>query len=387
MKIYHVLIFLGLLVLFSWFMKHEEKQPIQPSGNKVKIGIIAPFSGINKGKGKAGLQGIKIGQALLPYLNNGDAVELVLINDSEIPDISVQGLRKLAQEHQVACVLVFSDSDSVLAIGKVADRYKTPVLAVFASHPDITKTSAWINQFSFDDTFQASVAALYARDELLFDRVAILAQPDNAHYAYLARQFSRQFLAVEGEVTELRFLTSTEQDYSQILTDIKTKKPDLLYLPLDLESLFNIKKTLSALNWEPVLMVSDGMLASVKAQSIYPLNFMNGMLAVDTFALDMNFTHFGEQLLEQIDLMGISIKNTGTYTALGAEAYAFIVYVMNQCLAVNDIQTCINQTIRSTYRFEGLKGLISFDETGKAHRSLVINSIVDGRMEFIVEVY
>jgi ABC-type branched-subunit amino acid transport system substrate-binding protein len=45
---------------------------------------------------------VKIGQALLPYLDNGDAIELVLVNDLENTELSVQALRKLVQEHQVA---------------------------------------------------------------------------------------------------------------------------------------------------------------------------------------------------------------------------------------------------------------------------------------------
>jgi branched-chain amino acid transport system substrate-binding protein len=142
MKISHLFLLLGMLAIFSWLMKHESKKKITSSGNIIKVGVIAPFSGPHTGKGMSGLQGVKIGQALLPYLDNGDAIELVLVNDLENTELSVQALRKLVQEHQVACVLVFSDSDSVLAMAKVADRYKTPILAVIASHPDVTKGSS-----------------------------------------------------------------------------------------------------------------------------------------------------------------------------------------------------------------------------------------------------
>ena len=387
MKLSHLFFLLALLAIFSWFMKHESTPEIPPSGIKIKVGVIAPFSGSHMGKGKSGLQGVKFGQAILPYLDNGDAIEFVLVNDLDNTDLSVQALRKLVQEQQVACILVFSDSDSLLAMAKVADRYKTPIVAVIASHPDITKDSAWINQFNFDDTFQASVAALYVRDELLIDKVAILAQADNAHFSHLAKEFSRQFKEVEGEVTELKFLSTIEQDYSKILNTIKSKEPELLYLPLDLEFLFNIKMALDKLDWSPELMVSDGMVASVKAQTKYPLNFLNGMMAVDTFSYDMNFTEYGDQLLEEIALMGFTQEETGTYTALGAEAYALVVHAINQCLELESKQVCINDAIRSSLRFEGIKGLISFDETGKAHRSLVINRVENGQLNFIVQVF
>ena len=387
MKISHLFLLLGMLAVFSWFMQHESKKPINPSGNIIKVGVIAPFSGFHMGKGTSGLQGLKLGQAILPYLDNGDAIEFVLVNDLEEPELSVQALRKLVQEHQVACVLVFSDSDSVLAMAKVADRYKTPVLAVFASHPGITHESSWVNQFNFNDTFQASVAALYVRDELLVNKVAILAQADNAHFSYLAKEFSRQFKEVDGEVTELKFLSTIDQDYIKILKTIKSKDPELLYLPLHIEFLFNIKQALDTLGWEPEILLSDGIMASVKAQTEYPLDFLNGMLAVDTYSYDLDFTDYGEQLLEQLDVMGLSKDETGTYAGLAADAYALIIQVINQCPEAENRQACINDGIRSTLRFEGIKGLISFDATGKAHRSLVINSIDNGQMNFIVQVY
>ncbi|TXL12388.1 hypothetical protein BMR05_15515 [Methylococcaceae bacterium HT4] len=79
---------------------------------------------------------------------------------------------------------------------------------------------------------------------------------------------------------------------------------------------------------------------------------------------------------------------TATDSALGAEGYGLLIHVMNQCLLPNNnIQVCINDAIRSTIRFEGVKGTFSFDATGKAQRSLMINRVNAGQMEFIVQVY
>ena len=387
MKISHLFLLLGMLATFLWFMEHEQAQQITPSGSTIKIGIIAPFSGAAKGKGLRGLKGIQISQALQPYLDNGDAIELIEIDNQEDPEQSMKALRVLVEEHKVAAILMFSGSDSVLAVAKVADKYKTPILALFASHPDITKFSSFVNQFNFDDTFQASVAALYVRDELLIDKVAIMTQPDNVHFSYLANKFSEQFIAADGEITDTIYLIENEHDFKKILGTIKKSDPELLYLPVDIDYLFHIKIALAKLGWNPAIMVSDGIMANVKAQTTYPLDLLDGMMAVDTFAYDTNFTDFGEKVLEQMDSMGISAQETGTFSALGAEGYALLIHAMNQCLEPDVLQVCINNAIRSTLRFQGIKGLISFDATGKAHRSLLINRINAGEMEFIVQVY
>ncbi|MCK5871156.1 MAG: ABC transporter substrate-binding protein [Methyloprofundus sp.] len=284
--------------------------------------------------------------------------------------------------------LMFSGSDSALAVAKVADNYKTPILALFASHPDITKFSSFVNQFNFDDTFQASVAALYVRDELLIDKVAIMTQPDNVHFSYLTNKFSEQFIAADGEITDTIYLIENKHDFVNILGEMKKSDPGLLYLPVDIDNLFDIKIALAKLGWNPAIMVSDGIMANVKAQTTYPLHLLDGTLTIDTFAYDRNFTEFGEKVLEQMDLMGFSIEETGTDSALGAEGYGLLIHVMNQCLLPNNnIQVCINDAIRSTIRFEGVKGAFSFDATGKAQRSLMINRVNAGQMEFIVQVY
>ncbi|OQK17563.1 hypothetical protein AU255_06745 [Methyloprofundus sedimenti] len=388
MKLSHLFFLLALLAVFSWFMKHESTPQITPSGHKIKVGVIGPFSGVNKGQGDSGLQGIKISQALLPYLNNGDALEFIMIDDKNVSEQSVEALRELSEKHQVTAIMIFSDSNSVLAIAKVADRYQIPIFALIASHPDITKYSSFVTQLNFDDTFQASVAALYVRDELLLDKVAIVAQSNNAHYLYLANEFSRQFRAVEGEVTDTVYLTTSRQDYTEILQQIKNTAPELLYLPVDIDALFAIKTALVKLKWDPVIMVSDGIMADVKAQTKYPMNFLAGMLAVDTYSYDMHLTDLGKQLKAQIQSMGINMRSIDTHSALGMEGYALLVDIMNQCLESKNMRACINDSILGIDRFEGIEGLISFDKTGKAHRSLVINTINDdATMDFIVQVY
>jgi len=387
MKLFHLLLLIAMLIAFSLFMNHESKPLIEPNGNKIKVGIIAPFSGMHMRKGESALLGIKVAQALKPYLDNGDEIELIEMNDQGDPELSILALRVLAKKHKVVAVLTFSDSNSVLAMAKVADRYKIPVLVLLASHPDITKDSSFINQFNFDDTFQASVAALYVRDELLLEKVAIITQPDNVHFSYLANKFSQQFSEVDGEITDTISLTADNPDYIKILESIKYKDPELLYLPIDVRHLFNIKIALTELGWNPVIMVSDGIVADAKEQTKYPVNMLDGLLAVDAYSYDMHFTSLGEQLLQQMAVMGVDLKIIGTHSALGMEGYIFLIQRMNQCTEATNKQACINAAIRSPQRFEGIKGFFSFDSKGKASRSLVINRMHNGEMDFIVQVY
>ena len=75
-----------------------------------------------------------------------------------------------------------------------------------------------------------------------------------------------------------------------------------------------------------------------------------------------------------------------TYSALGAEAYLVLSNALNRCEKPTD-RACVNQMIRSTRYLEGLAGKLSITAEGKAERALVVNTVEDGRMRFVVKVY
>jgi ABC-type branched-subunit amino acid transport system substrate-binding protein len=91
----YMLILLPIAVVFL-FNGCDRKSAVQPSGKTIKVGIIAPFTGANRAKGDEGLKGIKTAIQQAPYLQNGDAIELVLEDDRDDPELSLKALKKLA---------------------------------------------------------------------------------------------------------------------------------------------------------------------------------------------------------------------------------------------------------------------------------------------------
>ncbi|BCG65918.1 MAG: hypothetical protein methR_P3789 [Methyloprofundus sp.] len=80
-------------------------------------------------------------------------------------------------------------------------------------------------------------------------------------------------------------------------------------------------------------MVSDGIFEDIKMQKADSLIMVDKVLFIDTFSHDMEFTHLGEQLLEQMAAMGMGLMDLGVSSALGMEAYVLLVQVMNDCIA------------------------------------------------------
>ena len=117
-RLIHLLVLITFMLLISGC---NRKPAIEPSGKKIKIGIIAAFSGADLVKGKEGVKGVKIGMQLQPYLDNGDGIELVLGDDKDDSTLTVKLLKKLAEVDKVSAIVTFSSSGQVLAMADVAD--------------------------------------------------------------------------------------------------------------------------------------------------------------------------------------------------------------------------------------------------------------------------
>ena len=373
-----------LICIVFWLGGCEQKPAIEPSGKTIKIGIIAPFSGSDHAKGKEGLKGMQVAMLLQPYLQNGDRIELVVEDNKDDPALTAKLLKKLVKEVKVSAIITFSSTSPVLAMAKVADEYSTPILATLATHPDITKHNGFVSQLCFDDDFQGTVAALFVRDDLLIDKVAVFSNPGSVYSSHLAAKFESKFKSIGGEITDTISLTEETGDLSKIIKNVRDNTPELLYLPISAKDLVRIIREVRKLDWKPEMMGSDGLISTMLAQHKEDIDLVDGMLATDFFAHGMPLTPFGNRARNKYRE---NYKETRTsYVALGAEAHAILLNAINRCSDPTD-RECINKQIRSTANFTGILGRITIGPNGKVQRPLVINSIQGGRSKFIVKVY
>ena len=372
-----------LLVLFTFVLSIsgcDRKPAIEPSGKTIKVGIIAPLSGYNSNQGKEGMKGLETGMQLQPYLEIGDGIELVVADDSNDSTLSVKLLQKLAEIDKVSAIVTFSSSGPVLAMAAAADIYKVPILAVLATHPDTTTHNDYISQVCFDGNFQGMVTALFVRDELLIDKVAVFTDPESNYSSNLADQFKRKFKSIDGVIVDTIYLTGENETLPDTVRSLRDKNTELLYLPLRAAAAIRIIKAVKSLGWKPKLMGSDGLLAEVTTNYREELGLLDGMLVTDFFHHDMPLTRLGRKVTAIYKGQGTS------FTVLGVEGYVILRHAMNRCSNPAD-RECINNKIRSTTNFTGLADKITIGPTGKAKRSLSINSIKNGKTKFIVKVY
>jgi len=372
-----------LISILIWISGCDK--PVNPlSEPKIKIGIIAPHTGADSALGEGGIKGVKFAMKLDPYLEHGDEIELIIEDDQSDPEKTVTALDSLVTDHEVSAILLLSGSNSAIAAAKVADRYKTPVLVTIATNPEVTQHSKLLSQLTFDDTFQATVAAMFVRDELFIRRVAVFSNPKSAYSSHLARVFADKFKGVGGRVTDFIELSDKPINYEELLEEIRSNDPELLYMPIGAGFVLGITKSLNNLDWSPRMMGSDGLMSIVSGLHGSDLHLVEGMLATGLYASDMKLSSYGKKFSEYIDE-----KKVNTYMLMGMEGYGILINAINRCDIPSDTpinRECINQHIRSTDNFTGIAGKISIDYDGKAHRALFVNRIEGQVMETVVKV-
>ncbi len=286
------LVFLSLLILTPGC---DRPEVIKPSGNTIKIGVIGPFSGPALAMGEDSLRGIRVVMHMRPFLDNGDAIELIIEDDKNEPELSVKALEKLATQDKVSAILLLSSSASGLAINRLADSYQVPVLIFLATHPDIARDKTFVSQLSFDNTFQGRVAALFVRDELLIDTVAVFQNPESFHSTSLAGEFIRKFEAIGGTIVENIPVTPGADDFKDILERLQKKKTQLLYLPVEAKDFIRISRTLEDMDWTLERMGSDGLVSNILRQYPEAIDLLEGIIDIDLYSNDLRGTSFGEQ--------------------------------------------------------------------------------------------
>ena len=372
-------LFLGLTALNSC-----DKTPvIQPSGNTIKIGIIAPLSGSALHKGTEGIKGINYILKTTPLLDNGDKIKLFIKDDKNKPEQSIKVLKELIKKHKVSAVLTLSSSNAVLGLAKVADTFNTPIISLLATHSGITQKNKYITQLGYNDHFQGIAAALFVHDELLIDRVAIFKNHENIYSKDLANTFRKKFESVRGQVIlDSEYIGNNEQLMKSLL-DLRNKKVQLIYLPINAAQVIKIINALKVLDWHPKIMGADGLLVNVFMSYKNDLDKLNGMITTDFYSSDLPMTDFGSKVKHGYEKDNHRLTS---YSMMGIEGMTLLNRLITQCSS-KSTKECIQKQLDSGLTYTGLLGKISLNSNRVAQRVLLVNEINNGELNYIVQIY
>jgi branched-chain amino acid transport system substrate-binding protein len=197
-------------------------------GQTIKIGMGAPMTGDNAAFGLDISQGAKIA-----ITDAGDfkgfKFELVAEDDGGSAEGGAAVANKFVSDPTIVAIAGHIFSGATEAAMPIYEKASLPMLSPSATRPDLTqKGSPVFNRVVFTDAAQGKFAATYLYNTLKFTKIAIM--HDGQSYGQgLAEVVGKEYKALGGEVVALQAITPGESDYSAVLADIASKKPQALF--------------------------------------------------------------------------------------------------------------------------------------------------------------
>jgi branched-chain amino acid transport system substrate-binding protein len=193
-----------------------------------KIGLILPMTGQQASTGR------QIEAAAKLYMaQNGDTVagrkiELIVKDDTSIPDVTKRIAQELVVNDKVNVLAGFGITPSALATAPISTQSKTPTVVMAAATSSITQASPYIVRTSFTLP-QAAVAMGDWAPKNGIKKVVTLVS-DYGPGIDAEKYFKERMLFNGGQVTESLRVPLRNPDFAPFLQKVRDLKPDALFV-------------------------------------------------------------------------------------------------------------------------------------------------------------
>jgi branched-chain amino acid transport system substrate-binding protein len=341
----------------------------------LKVGIYLPMSGGTATFGADVYAGMKIA---IDEINKAGKVKIqaVLEDEKSEPTDAANAVKKLINIDKVNIVLGSVASSNTNAAAPIAQAAKIPLMTPASTNPNVTKNGDYISRICFIDDFQGAALAKFAKEELKATKAAIVLDSASDYSQGLAAAFRKAFKAGGGTiVTEVSY-QAKDQDFSSQLTKIRTKSPEVIFVPGYYTEVGNMMRQAAKLKVKGVFMGGDGWSSSKLAE-----------LAGDAIEGHYYSAHFSHEDTDPAvqgfvkKFKALNKTAPSDMSALGYDAIYFAADVFKRNGFKTDAEGLKN-AINSTKNYPGITGSITLDAERNATKPLVILSTHKGGDKF-----
>ncbi|MGZ5113579.1 MAG: ABC transporter substrate-binding protein [Usitatibacter sp.] len=195
----------------------------------VKIGVVAPFSGVAADYGKQMEAGMKAWLKLHGDTVNGRKIEL-LVRDTTgpTPEIAKRLAQELVTRDKVDFLAGFGFTPEALAAAPIATESKTPMIVMNAASSVVTTRSPYIARFSMSLPQVSAPMATWAARHGIKKVYTLVA--DYAPGLDSEKAFKEAFTAAGGTVVDSVRVPLRNPDFAPFVQRIKDAKPEAVFM-------------------------------------------------------------------------------------------------------------------------------------------------------------
>ena len=194
----------------------------------VKIGLVLPMTGQQASTGKQIEAAVKLYQAQHGTTVAGKKIEVILKDDTSVPDVTKRLATELVTNDKVAVLAGFGITPSAMATAPIATQAKVPEIVMAAGTSSITEASPYIARTSFT-LAQSSVPMAEWASKNGIKKVVTLVS-DYGPGIDAEKSFVDTFKGRGGTIVESLRIPMRSPDFSPVLQKVADAKPDALFV-------------------------------------------------------------------------------------------------------------------------------------------------------------
>jgi branched-chain amino acid transport system substrate-binding protein len=328
----------------------DTKGPIKIGFLGAKTGNVAMY-GLNTMKGlnmavaeingSGGLLGRQV--EILSEDNAGDKAQALNIT------------KKYVTQDKVAAIIGDPTTGITKVAGQVANENKTVIMSAGSTGTNVVEIGPYVFRDTLLDTVAAPATATYMVKEKGWKNVALITSKNNDYSVSLSAIFKKAVQDAGGTIITEEFMNDKDTDFSGIVTNIKSRKPDVI--------LFSGYYTEGALIMKKVREVGMKDIVMVGGDGLQGEDFMKiGKEAVEGSVSYAGFSP--EQPTEKTKkfIDSFKAKNNGEEPDLfAAQGYDALMLIAQAIKDANSADPSVfKDKLAATKAYEGVSGTITF---------------------------
>lgn len=363
------------------------KAPTAPAAEVIKIGGNFELTGGVAEFGKKGENGAKLAikEANAAGGVLGLQIEYIGADNKSEAGESTAATTKLVTQDKVVGIIGPMTSGNTLAAIPVVTEYMIPLVTPTGTNTALTvkedgTLNDWIFRACFIDPFQGEVAANFAMDTLGASKAALVIDQKGDYAKGLADSFKKTFEAAGKEiVASEQYVAGQDTDFRAILTNIRAKNPDIIFIPGYYNEVGMIIKQARDLNITVAMLGGDGW-GTGPIVDIAGKDAMNNTYYVDHVAADdPALAEFAAAFKAEYN------QDADSFAALGYDAAKLMIAAIEKAGTTDS--EAVRVALETMAGFAGISGEINVDPaTHNPKKSASILKFVDGEKIFAVRV-
>ncbi|SKA73598.1 amino acid/amide ABC transporter substrate-binding protein, HAAT family [Clostridium sp. USBA 49] len=287
---------------------------------------------------------------------------------------------KLITRDKVVAILGAATSGNTKAAVPAATQNKVPLISGSATADDVTvdsngKVREYIFKTCFSDSFQGIMMSNFAYNDLGLKNAAILTDTASDYSKGLANSFKENYTKLGGKVIIEESYKAKDTDFKSVLTSIKAKNPEVLYVPGYYEEVGLIIRQARELGLNIPILGGDGY-ESPKLTEIAGKEALNNVYYTTHYSSkDPNVVKFINAYKEKYG------KEPDAFGALGYDLGYFLADGLKRAGEAD--REKLKDALASTKNFTGITGTFSMDKNHNPIKSVTIIEMKNGEATFL----